>query len=332
MLSHGGRVLAASRRYGIAPEHWLDLSTGISPWSWLEDAAFQPSLESWAGLPEDQDGLLKSALNYYGAPALPVAGSQAAIQLLPRLRAPSRVGILTPTYAEHAEHWQRAGHGVEALHARQLDQALPRLDVLVVCNPNNPDGRHLRRRHLLGYADALAARGGWLVVDEAFADAAPEPSLAGDTHRPGLIVLRSFGKFFGLAGARLGFVMCQAWMRRRLREALGPWHVAGPTREVAIHALGDTGWQDRQVQRLNSSSRRLAWLLHDNGLSPCGGSALFQFVRVKHARALVHQLAAQAILVRGFRDCEGLRFGLPRTEQDWSRLRKALASCQRLAA
>lgn len=274
---------------------------------------------------------MESASHYYGAPALPVAGSQAAIQLLPRLRSPSRVGVLTPMYAEHASNWQRSGHRVERLSAHNIDAALPFLDVLVVSNPNNPDGLCLEPERLLAWRDALAPRGGWLVVDEAFADSAPELSLAGHSRVPGLIVLRSLGKFFGLAGARVGFVLCESSLRCRLREALGPWPVSGPAREVAIHALRDSAWQTQQARRLGSDSERLARLLAGHGLSPSGGSALYQFVPCERARELFGHLAAHAILVRRFRHPESLRFGLPRSEHDWSRLHEALNGYRRLA-
>lgn len=332
MLSHGGRVLAASRRYGIEPEQWLDLSTGVSPWSWLEDSGFAPSLKSWARLPEDNDDLLACASNYYGAPALPAAGSQAAIQVLPGLRSQCCVGVVSPTYAEHAEQWQRAGHRVERVPATDVDDALPQLDVLALCNPNNPDGLLMPRERLLAYRDGLAARGGWLVVDEAFADAAPEHSLARDSHLPGLIVLRSLGKFFGLAGTRVGFVLCEDNLRAQLREALGPWPVSGPAREVTMHALRDQNWHSQQARRLQAGRLRLAALLTEQGLSPDGGNALFQFLRYEFARDLKHHLALQAILVRRFRNPESLRFGLPRFEQDWTRLQNALASYRRIAA
>ena len=139
MLEHGGRLLRAVRQYGIAREQWLDLSSGIAPWSFPIPPI---PIEAWARLPETDDGLEQAACSYYGATRLlPVAGSQAAIQALPLLRSPSRVGVLTPCYAEHPYAWQRTGHTLLELDEHQVDDAIDNLDVLVLVNPNNPTGR-----------------------------------------------------------------------------------------------------------------------------------------------------------------------------------------------
>lgn len=326
-LEHGGRVLAASRRWGRPAGEWLDLSTGISPWSWIEESGFVPSAGAWRALPQDEDdGLEPAARAYYGAPALAVAGTQAAIPALPRLRARrSRVGIAAPTYGEHAAQWQRAGHAVVSLDPARIEAQVGELDVLVVCNPNNPDGRRIPRQCLLDWHAALARRDGWLVVDEAYADAEPALGLAAHAHRRGLIVLRSLGKFFGLGGARVGFVLCDEALRSALRSALGPWSVAGPSREVALHALQDRAWQAHQCARLCDASARLALRLAAHGLAPSGGCALFQYVVDPGAADRAARLASQGVLVRRFSD-NALRFGLPGRETDWDRLGAALRS------
>lgn len=332
MASHGGRILAASLCYGRPVEQWLDLSTGISPWSWLAESGYVPSLDSWLRLPQDEDGLEEIARDYYGAAALPVAGSQAAIQMLPRLRASASVGVLSPTYSEHALAWSAAGHRVLRLVGDDIDEKLATLDVLVLCNPNNPDGRRIPAASLLDWRARLAARGGWLIVDEAFADAEPALSVSREAAGKGLIVLRSLGKFFGLAGARVGFVLCPDALRGALREALGPWSVAGPSREVAARALRDRDWHARQSARLASAATRLQHLLGEHGLTPSGGCVLFQQVRTDDARRLFDALAHQGILVRRFREPDSLRFGLPLDEDGWQRLAQALARSMSLAA
>lgn len=332
MSSHGGRVLAASRRYGRPAEQWLDLSTGISPWSWLAESGHVPSLESWLRLPQDEDGLEGAARAYYGVPSLPVAGSQAAIQMLPRLRAQASVGVLSPTYSEHAQAWSDAGHRVQRIASEEAEKHLGTLDVLVLCNPNNPDGRRIPAETLLRWHAQLAARGGWLILDEAFADAEPSLSVSRACGREGLIVLRSLGKFFGLAGARVGFVLCHESLRASLRAALGPWSVAGPSREVATRALRDHDWHAQQSTRLASAATRLQQLLGEHGLKSSGGCALFQHVRTDDARRVFEVLARQGILARRFRDPDSLRFGLPRDEDGWQRLGQALALSTRLAA
>ncbi|MFO7593766.1 MAG: threonine-phosphate decarboxylase CobD [Pseudomonadota bacterium] len=315
---HGGELLKVAREYGIAPERWLDLSTGINPQGWPV-----PSLpaECWQRLPQEDDGLFEAARRYYGTPQLlPVAGSQAAIQALPRLRAFSRVGMLFPAYAEHAHAWQREGHEVVALSAGTIEEYLPRLDVLLLINPNNPTGERFTKEQLLAWHRRLAGRGGWLVVDEAFIDATPEESIAPTCGKKGLVVLRSLGKFFGLAGARVGFLLAWPELLRRMQALLGPWGVAGPSREVARLALEDISWQQETRKRLLNDGRRLAGLLSDSGLTPGGGSALFQYCPTEQAQQLYQQFAAQGILLRYFAEPAALRFGLPGSEAQWQRL------------
>jgi cobalamin biosynthetic protein CobC len=182
---------------------------------------------------------------------------------------------------------------------------------------------------LLGLHAQLAARGGWLVVDEAFIDAAPEHSLASVCPRPGLIVLRSLGKFFGLAGARVGFVLAEQNVLQPLAERLGPWPLAAPSRYAAALALRDTGWQCAARKSLSLASQRLAELLRTHGLSPSGGSSLFQWVCCADAASVHEQLAQQGILTRLFEAPSSLRFGLPCDEVQWARLDEALSRVER---
>lgn len=323
MPEHGGRLRAAARHYGLAPEHWLDLSTGINPQPWPVPSA---SVASWQRLPEDDDGLAAAAQRYIGAPrVLPVAGSQAAIQALPLLRARSRIGVLSPGYNEHAHRWRQAGHEVWALDAAGCEAQLSALDVVVVCNPNNPTGERFARERLLRWHAQLATHGGWLVVDEAYLDCDPHDSLAADTTQAGLVVLRSLGKFFGLAGARIGFICAHAALLDRLDAQLGPWAIAGPAREIAQRALDDHAWQAAMRAALPQQAARLVQLLRAHGLAPLGGCALFQWVCTPQAAALHERLARQGVLVRRFDAPESLRFGLPGREADWARLDAALA-------
>lgn len=323
MLEHGGALRAAAAGYGIPLDGWLDLSTGINPQGWPVPAVPAPV---WRRLPEPGDGLETAAADYYGSPnPLPVAGSQAAIQALPLLREPGRAGVLAPSYAEHAHAWERAGHQVDRLDAGALYAGVERLDVLVLVNPNNPTGLRFDSATLLDWRARLAARGGWLVVDEAFVDATPESSLAAHVGLPGLIVLRSLGKFFGLAGARVGFVLGEPALLERLADRLGPWAVSGPSRWVAARALADRDWQDRTRIALDRAGGRLADLLKRQGLPVAGGAGLFQWVPMPEAGFWQDALARRGILVRRFADPPGLRFGLPGTEPAWRRLELALA-------
>jgi len=322
MLEHGGRLRAAARQYGI-PEHaWLDLSTGINP-----DGYPVPMLSSplWQRLPDGDDALRAAAIGYYGSESLlPVAGSQAAIQALPRLRTLSRVGVVSPTYGEHAHAWRRAGHVVQEVGAETIAASLETFDVIVLANPNNPTGARLDCGTLRGWRARLAARGGWLVVDEAFMDVTPADSLVREANEPGLIVLRSLGKFFGLAGARVGFAFAAPDLLRALEEEIGPWTVTGPAQAVAARALADKAWQETARTRLVAQSGRLGRCLADYGFEPSGGTALFQWVRTSHARARHEQLARRGIWTRRFTAPASLRFGLPGTEPQWQRLAQAL--------
>ncbi|MDM8348827.1 threonine-phosphate decarboxylase CobD [Pseudomonas sp. sp1636] len=322
MLEHGGRLRAAAQRFGIPLGDWLDLSTGLAPYGWPLPAI---PAAAWTRLPELDDGLESAARDYYGVTRLlPVAGSQAAIQALPRLRQHARVGLLAPAYAEHAAAWQREGHQLLTIDAADIEQQLERLDVLLLVNPNNPTGRRFAPAQLLAWHARLAARGGWLVVDEAFIDCTPEDSLAAHSQLPGLIVLRSFGKFFGLAGIRLGFVLAPPALLEQLAELLGPWTVSGPSRAVATALLHDRRGQQAQRQRLLSDGRRLGELLREHGLQPSGGCALFHWVACERAAELHEFLAGHGILTRLFASPPSLRFGLPADEPGWLRLEQAL--------
>ncbi len=320
---HGGGVRAAAAHYGIPAPQWLDLSTGINPQGYPVGPV---PAGAWQRLPEDEDGLEAAARAYYGAESLlPVAGSQAAIQALPRLRGKrARVGVLEPSYNEHARAWRAAGHEVVELTEDELAGAAATLDVLVLVNPNNPTAVYLDPETLLDWHRMLAARGGWLVVDEAFMDTTPEQSLAGYTPREGLFVLRSLGKFFGLAGARVGFVLAPDGWLRRIAELLGPWSVPGPARWVAQQALEDRAWQTQTRRRLQEAGRRLETLLRDAGLPPAGGTPLFQWCRTERAQVIQDALARQGILVRRFDRPASLRFGLPGSEAEWQRLETGL--------
>lgn len=327
MLEHGGRLRNAAAQYGIALEHWLDLSTGINPLPWCGPPV--PRL-AWARLPESDDGLLQAAQQYYGAPSvLPVAGSQSAIMHLPRLRASSRVAVVEPSYAEHALRWREAGHAVSSITIEQCAAAAESADVLILVNPNNPTGSRINRMQLLRWHERLAARGGWLLIDEAFADPDPTDSVASFTDRDGLIVLRSFGKFFGLAGARVGFVLGTPSLLSALDAQLGPWPLAGPARFIARRALTDHRWHLAMRTQLQALAQRLKGLLQRHGLTPAGGCSLFQWVPTSHATAVHDALARQGILTRLFRTPQSLRFGLPAEELHWQRLEFALTDHQR---
>lgn len=327
MLEHGGRLHRAAREYAIPLEEWLDLSTGISPFGWPVPAI---PASAWQRLPEDDDGLVEAAKAYYEAPhVLPVAGSQAAIQALPWLRQRSRVGILSPGYAEHAHAWRSAGHDVDQQPADALLDLAKPWDVVVLIHPNNPGGERFDLQDLLRLHAELASRGGWLIVDEAFMDATPQQSLCRYAECDGLVVLRSAGKFFGLAGARAGFVCASTALVHSLQQKLGPWTLSGPTRFVLQHALKDQAWHVQARSRLQSESQRLAALLSAHGLHPTAGTAFFQWCKHEEAPTLHRELARRGILVRLFDAPASLRFGLLRDDAAFARLNDAFGEVLR---
>lgn len=325
MLEHGGRLREAATQYNIPLANWLDLSTGINPEPWPV-----PTIPAtcWQRLPEAGDGLEAAAAAYYGnANLLPVAGSQAAIQVLPTLMQTAVVACISPIYSEHPQAWQRAGHRLRFLQNAMLPRALAAATPYVLlCNPNNPTADRHPHDIALDAAHQLKKRGGWLIVDEAFMDPTPEHSLtplAGTDTAPNLIVLRSIGKFFGLAGARVGFVFAAADIRERMQEAMGPWTISGPAREAARLALQDTAWQHAARSRLLAAGERLHQLLAP--LGEIKSTALFATLTSPHTAELHESLARQGILTRHFEQQPLLRFGLPGNEADWQRLATALA-------
>lgn len=329
MLDHGGRLREAAARYNIPLSAWLDLSTGVNPHGWPVPP-LPPAI--WQRLPEEHDGLEAAAADYYGnANLLPVAGSQAAIQWLPALLPRAVVACITPIYSEHPQAWQRAGHKLRQLHNAPLSRALGvATPYVLLCNPNNPSAHQHNREALVDAAAKLRKRGGWLIVDEAFIDATPEHSvtaLAGTADAPNLIVFRSLGKFFGLAGVRVGFLFAGEELRHKMAEGIGPWTLSGPAREVARQALADRAWQDAMRPRLLAEGQRLHALLEK--LGEVRSTALFATLNTPQASELHEHLARRAILTRHFADLPLLRFGLPGDEAGWLALDNTLADWNR---
>ncbi|WP_322030529.1 threonine-phosphate decarboxylase CobD [Paraburkholderia sp. J76] len=327
LVAHGGNLHEAAQRYGIAWDAWIDLSTGINPHGYPVPPV-PPA--AWRRLPEDGDGFAACAARYYGAPharhVLPVAGSQAAIRVLPALLPRASVAIAPLTYGEYAPAFARAGHAIVPLDVER-DTLPEAVTHAVVVNPNNPTAAHLSAARLLHWHAQLASRGGTLIVDEAFADAFGHDrseSLAHATSREGLVVLRSPGKFFGLAGARCGFALGAPALLAALRAHLGAWTVSGPARHAVTHAFEDSAWQSEMRVRLAAESARLAALLRVHGFAPYA-TPLFAWIADPRAAALQDALARRAVWTRRFDAPASLRFGLPASEDEWRRFESALA-------
>nr|WP_181703873.1 threonine-phosphate decarboxylase CobD [Chthonobacter albigriseus] len=325
MSRHGGNLAAARRAFPRAPEPWIDLSTGISPYAYpfgdLPSACFTRLPEADA-----EAALLGAARAAYAAPAdvaiVAAPGTQILIQLLPRILPARRVAVVGPTYGEHAAAWIAGGSAVT--EAPALDAAGD-ADVVVLVNPNNPDGRLVASADLLDEAARLARRGATLVVDEAFVDVIPGASLLSAGLPDNVLVLRSFGKTYGLAGVRLGFALGSADRIGRLRALLGPWAVPGPALEIGRRALSDTDWSKRLVGRLVADAEKLDALLVAAGLRVVGGTPLFRLAEAPEAAAWFDRLAAAGVLVRPFSyRSDWLRFGIP-GEGDWARVNAVLS-------
>jgi cobalamin biosynthetic protein CobC len=323
---HGGDLAAARRLFPGAPEPFVDLSTGINPHPYpLPPLA----AEVFARLPEREaiDHLCAVAAKAYGAPSaahvVAAPGAQILLPLVAGLVPSGRAAVLSPTYSEHGRVAALAGHAVvETAEIARLAEA----DLAVVVNPNNPDGRIVANEDLRRLAAALAKRRGLLVIDEAFIEVGPAGlSLAGEVDET-IVVLRSFGKFFGLAGLRLGFALTKPENATQLRAALGPWAVSGPAIAIGTAALADAAWIDATRTNLNKSAQRLDQLLAGAGLELAGGTSLFRLTRSPRAPRIFEELGRAGILTRRFGYAsDWLRFGLPGDESAWERLRAALS-------
>jgi cobalamin biosynthetic protein CobC len=325
-LPHGGEVSAARAQFPRAPEPFIDLSTGINPHPYP-----LPELPShlFARLPQRSalDRLAATAAGFYQAPSADhvaaAPGTQILLTAMAALLPRGRVVVLGPTYSEHVRVATLAGQCTTQVS--ELDE-LADADLAVVVNPNNPDGRIVPPRALLALAGGLKSHDGLLMVDEAFVEVAPAgTSLAGEVDRGNIVVLRSFGKFFGLPGLRLGFALAAPAITARIAGWLGPWGVSGPALAIGDAALADGAWVQSTRARLHRDAQQLDNLLTRSGLELIGGTSLFRLARCSAAKELFEHLGRAGILVRHFTEYPAwLRFGLPADEAAWTRLRTAL--------
>ncbi|MEK9281965.1 MULTISPECIES: threonine-phosphate decarboxylase CobD [unclassified Bradyrhizobium] len=320
MREHGGNLDQARQRFGGRAEDWIDLSTGINRRPY---PAVEVSLPQWSALPSrsEIESLHQAAQHAYGtrAPVVALGGAQAAIQLLPHIASRGHARILAPTYNEYAAVLVAAGWDVEEVG--ELD-ALAGTDLALVVNPNNPDGRCHQPETLL----ALLPRVGRLVIDESFADALPHLSLAREADRPGLLILRSFGKFYGLAGLRLGFALGNATDVAALAAMSGPWPVSGAAIAIGQRALRDDDWAKATAARLVRDSIRLDAMVQSQGWRLVGGTPLFRLYETGDALVAQDKLARAHIWSRVFaQKPTWLRLGLPGGEPEWTRLADVLA-------
>ena len=316
---HGGGLRAAQVRFGTGDLPWIDLSTGINPHRW----PMQVREFDWAALPDERDlqDLEAAAATHFGAnPACvcAVPGTEIGLRLMDSL-------IAGPAY--HCAPSYRT-HGVMLSQSEPVTN--PRLSdadgaTLILANPNNPDGR-LRGREELHDLITRRGRKGWLIVDEAFADTNPALSVADEVAEGRrLLIFRSFGKYFGLAGVRLGFVVGPPSFLAAVRQKLGAWPLSAAAIAIGTAAYRDRDWISRMRLRLTAEAVSLDTVLSEAGLRPIGACPLFRLVETDNAQALFETLAARAILTRPFiENPRWLRFGLPADENAFVRLKEAL--------
>lgn len=330
---HGGDLDRASAHFGNPKEGWLDLSSGINPHGY--PVAEIPG-EIWQTLPSAraQAHLCEVAKAAYGVPQkaalIAAPGAQSIISLLPRLVEPRRrVAVVSPTYSEHSRSWAIAGHEVREVPNLP---AAGDLHVAIVCNPDTPTGRLFDNNELLALADDLGVRGGTLIVDESYVDAQPTNSLAQDAPHPALIVIRSFGKFYGLPGVRLGFAFGARRLMAKLEAALGPWPVSGPAIAIGSTALGDKEWTKNMRHQVIDEAHRLDGLLILHGLKVMGGTPLFRLASISNARHVHEGLARLGIWTRAYSFApQWLRVGLPGSDAELARLDRAMSALANLS-
>jgi len=324
-LVHGGALDTMRARFPAVPEPWLDLSTGINPWQY---PVGDIDMDSMSHLPT------KAA---YGAccDAMAVAfdcpvdalvlapGSELLIRLLPLVLSLRTVAICSPTYADHAAAWQAAGAHVVPV---QDPYTVPKTaGAVILCNPNNPDGVHYSQDQLRDVLRTCEAQGRWLIVDEAYCDLIPQDSLCPYAGRHNLIIFRSFGKFFGLAGLRLGAMLAPKPIRDAVQALLGGWAVSGAALEIGRKAYRDTTWQQNTRDQLSVMRSRLDTALGTAGFRNIRGTDLFRFVDVADASLFFERLAVTGIYVRRFDWSQThVRIGLPGTVKALAKLRTAL--------
>ncbi len=296
---------SAVARWGGERHAWLDLSTGINPEPY---PVGELAPDAWTALPDSgaYDRLIRAARRFWDIPAaaaiLAAPGASALIAKMPSLWPKGQVRIDAPTYNEHAAAFEAAGW------------SMGDGDAMVVVHPNNPDGRFWS-------AETLTAP--FTIIDESFCDIAPTRALIPLATRPGTIVLKSFGKFWGLAGLRLGFAIGDPKIIAALAEQLGPWPVSGPALEIGARALEDVAWAAATRRRLADDARKLDDLMRDHG-QLIGGTDLFRLYDVGDAEAFQTRLATAHIWSRVFPySTSWLRLGLP-CSKGWDRLEKAL--------
>jgi len=351
---HGGDLWGAAARYGGRPEDYLDFSANINPLG-PPAAVYQAlsaNLTSIAHYPDPRARAITAELAaYYNVPKdciLVGNGASEVIRLLGLLRGVRRALVPVPTFAEYEAAMRAAGVGVRylclpeengfAVSGKAITRCCSDIDIIFLCNPNNPTGRLIETDQLHHLVKATRAAGIRLVVDESFLDLVPAgeamsliPMVRAAAH---LLIVRSLTKAFAIPGLRLGCLVASPAVVTELRERRDPWSVNCLAQAAGVAALHDTGYLRRSREIIARERKYLFHRLNGiPGLRPFPPAANYIFVRIIasgwDSTRLTESLGQRGILIR---DC----FSYPflgkryvrlavRERQDNDRLLEALA-------
>lgn len=332
-MKHGGNKNEAARAYGIEPAEMIDLSTGISPNPYPLSLS-QLDLSDLIELPqEDKAASLKNIMRKAwsvpdSAEIALASGSGALISLIPHIHKGDmrQVYCPEPAYSEHPMAWQRAGFRMIPYEAGTIPEIyLNKTAAIIAVQPGNPMGHCASPDAWLELMEKAAAHKVMIIMDEAFIDLMPEQSLVPYLGRKGLIVIRSFGKFYGLAGVRLGAAIGHPDDITALEDLLGPWPVSAMAVQFAAEAMSDHGWADDQRDWCATQMASLKKELMARGITIIGGTDLYVLIEIEDAKTLQDKLARAGFWTRIFEHYPNwMRLGLARDDAATTRFLKAL--------
>lgn len=324
-LQHGGSLDHMKRVFPSAPAPWLDLSTGINPWPYplsnihISDLHHLPTKTSL----ENCRDAMSAAFLCPAETILPTPGSEILIRLLPTVLKPPTIAVLSPSYNDHTYTWKKAGCSV--IQAKNPMEHIDNVDCIILCNPNNPDGRTFDFETLTTLHAAMRKRNGWLILDEAYIDLYPHLSFTSQAGSNNLIILKSLGKFYGLAGLRLGALIAPQSILEAMSERLGVWSISDLVLNIGAEVYQNSTWKLQTRTHLKNASVRLNTLLSHSGLTIAGSTDLFSFISTPNSHHLWKRLAQEGIYTRRFAWSEShLRIGIPPSDQAETRLANAL--------
>ena len=307
-MQHGGNKTAAARAYGVEPSEMIDLSTGISPRPYpLDLGAFE--LSDLIELPQAEDAehltqVMTSSWHIPDSAKLALAsGSGAIISLMPHLYQGDKRHVYCPepVYSEHVIAWQNAGYTIITYDAGAIpDVDWGRAAAILAVQPGNPMGHIAPPSDWLALMSDAAAHNVMVIFDEAFIDLAPQLSLIPHMGQKGQIVIRSFGKFYGLAGVRLGAAIGHPDDITALYHLMGPWAVSTMALRFGAAAIADHAWADDQRRWLSDRMTFLKEGLAARNVTIVGGTDLYLLIDVADAARLQDDLARQGFWTRIF--------------------------------